>query len=200
MAKELYPSRRGPGRAEQRVKPGDTIRAMFAKYPRGVTIGDCHRYYTAQKLNDWQIGEMAKLAGVDRVEVSSANVQSLLGEKAVRVHPRSPIKQSAFVSRKMKTVNKLMAKKRAPLTANYMTFARFFHALVQLGYIKPEIKRDRVGNPVRSRRAPEVPDGDAILEAKLAGKKTQIEPPVVYLITDAGWSAPDWNNPRKGIA
>lgn len=195
MAKKLLPSRRGPGRSAQRVKPGDVIRSMFMVNPRGISIGDCHRYYTALKLKDWQDAEIKKLTGGD------------LEQRATQAHPRNPNKQAAFIARKTKAVDEIMARKRAPGTVTYTGFSRFFHYLLQLGYVKQETHRDHVsGKVTRVRESPKMrgADGEAILNAYTAragGRqaKVQIEPPVIYVITDLGQSASDWNNPRKDL-
>lgn len=202
MAKQLFPSRRGLGRSAQREKPGDAIRGVLMASPRGASIGDCHRKYTELKLKDWQKEQIAKIAGV-----GSSDPRILLEEKAIHVYPRSPSKQIAFVTRKMKTIDKIMARKRAPFSTTYEGFSRFFHYLLQLGYVEQETKKDFVtGKVTRVREAPKMhgADGDLIFDAykaRAAGRqaRVQIEPPVIYKITDLGQSVQDWNNPRKEL-
>lgn len=181
MAKRLLPSPRGPGRGAQREKPGDAIRGVLMASPRGASIGDCHRKYTELKLKDWQKERIAKIAGV------GSYPRTLLEEKAIHVYPRSPSKQAAFVTRKMKAIDKIMARKRAPGNVTYENFSKFFHFLKQLGYIAPITEKDFItGKVTKVHRAPKSSEG-------------QIEPPVIYQITDLGQSVQDWNNPKKDL-
>ena len=229
MAKNLLPSRRGPGRAAQRVKPGDVIRGELVSSAKGVSIGDCHRKYTQRNLEDWQNQQQIKLAHLEertvkqierqvneelekeiarqkpptttaeaeraeariRKDRSSRIAKSLINESAARV--RGSKKRAAFIVRKEKAIAKIMARKRAPGNTTYENFSKFFHLLKQAGYVAPITERDFITGKVTKKHE----DPKEYKSVSLA--KGQVEPPVIYQITDLGQSTLDWNNPRKGI-
>ena len=197
MAKPLLPSqKRGPGRAAQRVKPGEVIRGELMSSPKGASIGDCHRLYTKLKLEDWQNQQKLRLANLEERVIKKLEKQSdrklthrdMLKERASQVHPRSARKQAAFIVRKEKATAKIMARKRAPGNVTYENFSKFFHLLKQLGYIAPITEKDFItGKVTKKHGIPKSSEG-------------QIEPPVIYQITDLGQSVSDWNNPKKDLA
>jgi len=224
MAKPLLPSKkRGPGRAAQRVKPGDIIRGELVSSAKGVSIGDCHRKYTQRNLEDWQNQQQTKLAHLEerlvkqierqvneelekeiarqkppktheeakradarnRKERTSRIAQSLINESAARV--RGSKKRAAFIVHKEKAMAKIMARKRAPGNTTYENFSKFFHFLLQAGYVAPITTKDFVTGKV----------------TKATGEREKsninVEPPVLYRITNLGNSVQDWNNPRKDL-
>jgi hypothetical protein len=223
MAKSLFPSRkRGPGRAAQRVKPGDIIRGELVSSAKGVSIGDCHRKYTQRNLEDWQNQQITRLVNLEarlvkqiekqvneelekelarqkppetkeeakaadarrRKERSTRIAKSLINERSATV--RGAKKRAAFIARKETATAKIMARKRAPGNTTYENFSKFFHFLLQAGYVAPLTTKDFVTGKV----------------TKSHGEKSNmnVEPPVLYRITNLGDSTPDWNNPRKGTA
>ena len=226
MAKPLLPSKkpRGPGRAAQRVKPGEVIRGKLVSEAKGASIGDCHRLYTKLKLEDWQNQQKLRLANLeahilkkierevereveeelkkrryqnltakDLLKEKSSRISSqihtryvdVLKERASQVHPRSSHRQASFLVRKEKATAKIMARKRAPGNVTYENFSKFFHLLKQLGYIAPILEKDFITSKVTKKH--EDPKSS----------KGQIEPPVIYQITDLGQSVHDWNNPKN---
>jgi hypothetical protein len=172
----------------------------------GVTIGDCHRYYTALQLKDWQQGEIAKILGVDRAGLV-LGIDRLLSAMAVKKFPRSLERQQAFIQRKQGAIAKIMSRKRSPHTATAATFNRFFHFLVQVGFIGRWTEIDPITKRrVSKRTAPELQgaDGQKVLRDyndRRAGKdvKPQIEPPALYIVAPEGLANDDWNNPRSLI-
>ena len=203
MVSKGLPIRRGSGRATQQDKPGDVIRTICVRKKTAITIGECHREYSHLRLERWQKNKIAELLKVkpDDVILLSGALRSLAEDRAAYLYGRSPQRQLSFVNRVTKTIDKtILPKKRAPGTVTYANFARFFHFLVQLGYI------EYFGTVGRERTAPEMrgADGQAILDTYTRAKggalaKSQIEPPVLFQITNLGLKVADWNNPRKAL-
>ena len=181
MAKPILPPRRNyPGRSAMRVKPGEVIKRMMDSNPNGVTIGDCHRYYTKKLLEVWQGDEILK------VMENSSDLRAL----AVTRHPRSPRRQEAFITRKEKAISRIRSRKRAPGTVTYANFSRFFHYLVQLKYISPIMTRDPVTKKPRRASTPPEMRGNA--------PNPGLPDAVLYTTAPDGIGQ-DWNNPRSQL-
>ena len=101
-------------------------------------------------------------------------------------------RQMLAKTKKENAINKIMARKRAPGNVTYENFSKFFHLLKQLGYIEPvTIKNFLTGETTKKH-----PEEKYL---SVAATKGQIEPPVVYHITDLGQNVEDWNNPKKDL-
>ncbi len=179
MAKPLLPPRRRyPGRSAQRVKPGDIIKAMLIANPNGVSIGDCHREYIQQLLRLWQEDERLKIThGVS------------LSDLAIKRHPRNTRKQQAYIARKERALERVAARKRPPNAVTAANFSRFFHYLIQLGYIRHKMERDpKTKEVIRVYAPPEM----------RGGAEPNVEPASIYIMEPDGESK-NWNNPAEQL-
>lgn len=197
MAKRLGPQ--SQGRKTQRVRPGLLIRELLINPPHhgdaqfeGVTIGECHRYYLAHLLAQWK-----------QDQVDALLAKSARRSKGMRAARRAIVEQKLQAK-----IDKILGpggRKLPPNATTYDSFRRYFNFLVQIGYIQP--KRS---NGAKVRMPPEMKDGRGMIlyeERRLRAEKERrgmetfqnIEPPVIYEITDMGRTGTDWDNPKRGL-
>ena len=184
-----------PGRERQRVRPGLAIKEVFIKHRQGVTIGQCHRYYSALLIEQWQADNRDKInADFDR------RVRTMRGDK-----------REAIEERRDRRLAKVNNRKRFQGAPTYDSFRRYFNYLVSLEYVEremlevagvkpgepqriiPKVVKPRMRGDTGSAMASEIADQ---YTTRLRGGKAklQIEPPVTYRLTAIGESA-DWSDP-----
>lgn len=184
-----------PGRERQRVRPGLAIKEVFVRHRQGVTIGQCHRYYGALLIEQWQSDNRDKInLDFDR------RVRNMRGDK-----------RQALEERRDRRLAKVNNRKRFQGAPTYDSFRRYFNYLVSLGYVEREMLKVagvKPGEPARSIPRVVKPrmrgdTGDAMaaeIASQYTGRlrggsgKPQIEPPVTYRLTAIGETA-DWSDP-----